>query len=86
LCRIHNFSSRVSVLDNLADCGIFVDVLFTDTSFMAKKPSPRNDGFSPQTYVLNHFEGMLGLSLPMLEVFQRITDAASTLLFCEHSF
>jgi DNA-binding NtrC family response regulator len=32
---------------------------------------------SAQTYPPNPFEGMLGVSLPMLEVFQRIIDAAS---------
>jgi transcriptional regulator with PAS, ATPase and Fis domain len=31
----------------------------------------------PQTPVPNQFEGMLGVSLPMLEVFQSIIDAAS---------
>ena len=34
-------------------------------------------GSSAQTYVPNQFEGMLGVSLPMLEVFQSIIDAAS---------
>ena len=33
---------------------------------------------SPQVYVPNQLEGMLGVSLPMLEVFQRIVDAAAT--------
>jgi transcriptional regulator with PAS, ATPase and Fis domain len=32
---------------------------------------------SAQTYPANQFEGMLGVSLPMLEVFQRVIDAAS---------
>src|SRR5690349_6237622 len=32
---------------------------------------------SAQTYLPNQFEGMLGVSLPMLEVFQSIIDAAS---------
>jgi DNA-binding NtrC family response regulator len=45
---------------------------------MAKPSSAeRNDVFSTQTYLPNQFEGMLGVSLPMLEVFQRIIDAAS---------
>jgi transcriptional regulator with PAS, ATPase and Fis domain len=44
---------------------------------MAKKSSRGNGVLSPQTYVPNQFEGMLGVSLPMLEVFQRIMDAAS---------
>jgi len=63
--------------DNLADCGISGHVHLADTGFMAKKSSRGNDGFSPQTYVPNQFEGMLGVSLPMLEVFQCIVDAAS---------
>ena len=43
------------------------------------KPSSaaRNDVFSPQPYLPNQFEGMLGVSLPMLEVFQRIIESAS---------
>src|ERR1700757_341277 len=45
---------------------------------MARQSTPKKIGvLSPQTYVPNQFEGMLGVSLPMLEVFQRIVDAAS---------
>ena len=39
----------------------------------AKKAS----AIAPQNYLSNQFEGMLGVSLPMLEVFQAIIDAAS---------
>ncbi len=42
--------------------------------------SPRNrvrPASSDHLYPVNQFEGMLGVSLPMLEVFQRVNDAAS---------
>lgn len=41
------------------------------------KAERKRPTFAP-TYPTNQFEGMLGVSLPMLEVFQRIVDAAST--------
>jgi transcriptional regulator with PAS, ATPase and Fis domain len=45
---------------------------------MPRQSTPKKIGvLPPQTYVPNQFEGMLGVSLPMLEVFQRIVDAAS---------
>src|SRR5262245_55730855 len=44
---------------------------------MAKPSSAEKNVFSPQPHLPNQFEGMLGVSLPMLEVFQRIIDAAS---------
>jgi DNA-binding NtrC family response regulator len=44
---------------------------------MAKPSSAEKNVFSPQSHLPNQFEGMLGVSLPMLEVFQRIIDAAS---------
>jgi transcriptional regulator with PAS, ATPase and Fis domain len=48
------------------------------TKAMPRQSTPKKIGvLSPQTYVPNQFEGMLGVSLPMLEVFQRIVDAAS---------
>lgn len=39
--------------------------------------SEMKDGLSDQRFPPDQFEGMLGVSLPMLEVFQRIIDAAS---------
>jgi len=45
---------------------------------MANHSSAERKGVSsPQPYLPNQFEGMLGVSLPMLEVFQSIIDAAS---------
>ena len=45
---------------------------------MPRQSTPKKIGvLPPQAYVPNQFEGMLGVSLPMLEVFQRIVDAAS---------
>jgi DNA-binding NtrC family response regulator len=45
---------------------------------MSKQPrSETKRTSSAQTSVPNQFEGMLGVSLPMLEVFQSIIDAAS---------
>jgi two-component system, NtrC family, response regulator AtoC len=45
---------------------------------MSRQAPPKKIGvLFPQTYSPNQFEGMLGVSLPMLEVFQRIIDAAS---------
>ena len=46
----------------------------------AMSKSPRNrvrPASSDHMYPVNQFEGMLGVSLPMLEVFQRVNDAAS---------
>ena len=45
---------------------------------MSKQSQSETKRTSPaQTSVPNQFEGMLGVSLPMLEVFQSIIDAAS---------
>ena len=45
---------------------------------MSKHSRPEiNRELSDQRFPPNQFEGMLGVSLPMLEVFQRIIDAAS---------
>jgi two-component system, NtrC family, response regulator AtoC len=44
---------------------------------MSRQSAPKKISVSsPQPYLPNQFEGMLGVSLPMLEVFQRIIDAA----------
>jgi transcriptional regulator with PAS, ATPase and Fis domain len=45
---------------------------------MQKRPELGEKNLSHKGYVAVEFEGMLGISLPMLEVFQQIMEAAST--------